>query len=284
MQLRAFFTVTKPGIIGGNLITTAGAYALSTQGTGSLWQCFILLLSMGSVIGSACVWNNYIDKSSDQKMSRTANRPFAKGTLAIPPALFFASLLGALGITLLIVTTNSLAATLAGAGFAIYVLVYSFLKYHSSYATLIGSLAGAVPPLVGYCAARGTWDLGASILLLMMTCWQMSHFFAIAIYRLADYTAANIPVWPVAKGIPSTKRQMLFYTIGFIGSAWLLVLSGYATRPLFFATTFSGTFWLILALRGVMTYQGKRDDSRWARHMFIASLVAITMTFLVMWL
>lgn len=283
MQLRAYFTVTKPGIIAGNLITTAGAYALGAQGRGSFWQCLTLLLSMGCVIGSACVWNNYIDKGADQKMSRTANRPFAKNTLAIPPALLFATLLGALGMTTLISTTNPLAATLAGAGFAIYVLVYSFLKYHSSHATLVGSLAGAVPPLVGYCAARGTWDLGASILLLMMTCWQMSHFFAIAIYRLSDYTAASIPVWPVVKGVPSTKRRMLFYTIGFIIAAWLLVLSGYATRPLFFAATFSGTYWLILALRGVMTYQGKRDDCRWARLMFIASLIAITLTFLVMW-
>lgn len=108
---------------------------------------------------------------------------------------------------LLYVAANALAMMLAVIGFVIYVGVYSlYMKRKSVYGTLIGSLSGAAPPVIGYCAVTGQFDTGALILLLIFSLWQMPHSYAIAIFRFKDYQAANIPVLPVIKGISVTKK------------------------------------------------------------------------------
>lgn len=263
--------LTKPGIIFGNVVTTAGGFALASKGTFDLWVFLATLAGITLVIGSACVFNNYIDRHHDKKMHRTKNRPLVLGIISTKAALLFGVVLGLMGAACLMLFVNLLSAALALAGFLVYVLLYSFSKYYSIHGTLIGSVAGALPPLVGYCAASGRIDLAAMILFVTVAFWQMPHFFAIGIFRIADYKAASIPILPIKRGMRATKIQMLFYIIAFAVSASLLTLLGYTGYGFLVVTTLLSLCWLALSISGFKT----KDDQLWARRMFKFSLVVI---------
>jgi len=150
----------------------------------------------------------------------------------------------------------------------VYVGVYSlYMKRHSVYGTLIGSLSGAAPPVIGYCAVTNEFDSGALILLAIFSLWQMPHSYAIAIFRFKDYQAANIPVLPVVKGISVAKNHITLYIIAFAVATLMLSLGGYAGYKYLVSV-----WWLGMALRGYKV----EDDKVWARKLFVFSIVAIT--------
>lgn len=255
----------------GNLITTIAGFALATKGQFNYALFFVTLIGLGLIIASACVCNNYIDRVSDLKMKRTENRALAKGLISGKNALTFAFIIGIIGSAILLFYTNLLALYVALAGFAIYVIPYSKSKYYTRYATLIGSIAGATPPVVGYVAVSNELDLGALLLFLILILWQMPHFYAIALYRLEDYKRASIPVLPLLKGVPRTKIHMLLYVIAFIPTLLLLTVFGYTGVAYLVVSALLGTSWLILTLLGFKA----ENDARWARKMFALSLVII---------
>ena len=149
---RSYYLLTKPGIIMGNLITTGGGFALASRGDFNPWLFLTTMIGLGFVIASACVFNNAIDREHDRKMDRTKNRPLATGAISLKNAIVFAVILGILGAVTLGYFTNLLTAATAVFGVLVYVLLYSFSKYQSIHGTLVGSISGAVPPVVGYCA------------------------------------------------------------------------------------------------------------------------------------
>jgi protoheme IX farnesyltransferase len=208
-MFKTYLNLTKPGIIAGNLMTTMGGFALASRGTIDYFLFLMTIVGLGLIIASACVWNNFLDRKIDARMKRTQNRALVQGTISLRTARRFAIVLGLSGGLLLALYTPWITSVTACLGFCIYTLVYSFWKKNSQYATFIGSLAGAVPIVVGYTAVTGSLDLGAFFLFLLMILWQMPHFFSIALYRLNDYTAAALPVLPVVKGISTTKIHML---------------------------------------------------------------------------
>ncbi len=268
---RSYYLLTKPGIIMGNLVTTAGGFALACRSHFDILLFLATMLGLGFVIASACVFNNAIDREHDQKMARTKNRPLATGLISVKNAITFAVILGILGaITLGYLTTIAAAAT-AVFGFVVYVLLYSFAKYHSIHGTLIGSIAGAVPPVVGYCAVTGNFDLGAIIFFGIIALWQMPHFYAIAIYRMDDYIKASIPVLPVIKGVRVTKIQMLIYVVAFIIASCMLTVTGYTGLIYLGVVILCGIAWLALSIQGFKA----ENDKKWARKMFILSLIII---------
>lgn len=271
-MIRTYYLLTKPGIILGNLITTAGGFALASKGRFDPWLFFTMLIGLGPVIASACVFNNYIDRISDAKMARTKNRALAKGLIAPWKAIGFALALGIFGISVLCLFTNLLAASIAALGFFVYVCLYSLWKARSTHATLVGSISGAVPPVVGYCSVSHSLDAGAAILFAILVLWQMPHFFAIALYRQDDYAAASIPVLPIAKGVLATKIQMLLYVIAFGGSMLLLTACGYVGMAYGIVAFILGAAWLALTIKGFKV----ENDQLWARSMFRLSLVIIT--------
>jgi heme o synthase len=270
-MIKTYYLLTKPGIIMGNLITTASGFLLASRGHFDLRLFLATLMGLGAVIASACVFNNYIDRESDKKMARTKNRALAKGLISGKNAMFFAIFLGLLGGLVLGLYTNILAVVIAAFGFLIYVVLYSFWKYRSSSATLVGSISGAVPPVVGYCAVSGHLDIGAILFFLIIVLWQMPHFLAIAMYRFTDYAAASIPVLPVKKGIPTTKMQMLLYIIAFIMATFMLLAFGYTGYVYLAVAAILGLAWLGLCIQG---FKGE-NDKLWARNMFRFSLVVI---------
>jgi protoheme IX farnesyltransferase len=270
--LNAYCVLVKPGIIMGNAITAFGGFALAARGNFDFGLFLVMLAGLSSIIASGCALNNYIDRAADLKMLRTQNRPLAQGQISPQGAIAFAIALLLLGTFLLGMFTGFLTMAIALLGFAVYVFFYSFLKYRSTHATLVGSIAGAVPPVVGYCAVSHQLDLGALLLFLMFALWQMPHFYAIAIKRMEEYAAASIPVLPIKKGIYKTKIQMLFYVIAFGISSLLLSVFHFTSLTYTITAAILSLAWILLSLHGFKT----TSDTQWARKMFIFSLIAVT--------
>ncbi|AMH18317.2 protoheme IX farnesyltransferase [Hafnia paralvei] len=274
MMMKQYLQVTKPGIIFGNLISVIGGFLLASKGSLDVPLFIATMVGVSLVVASGCVFNNYIDRDIDKVMERTKNRVLVKGLIAPKVTLTYATLLGLAGVALLYVAANPLAALLAVIGFIVYVGVYSlYMKRHSVYGTLIGSLSGAAPPVIGYCAVSNEFDAGALILLAIFSLWQMPHSYAIAIFRFKDYQAANIPVLPVVKGISVAKNHITLYIVAFMVATLMLSLGGYAGYKYLVVAAAVSVWWLGMALSG---YKKAVDDRVWARKLFVFSIVTIT--------
>ncbi|MDN3525993.1 heme o synthase [Halomonas sabkhae] len=274
-----YLTITKPGIIGGNVIAVLGGFFLAARGDVDPWLLMATVAGLALVIASGCAFNNVIDRDIDAMMQRTQSRPLVQGRLTPAATLRFATLLGVAGFALLGFFTNWVTVGLAAFGFAIYVGVYSlYMKRHSEYGTLVGSLSGAMPPVVGYCAVTGQFDTGALTLLVIFCLWQMPHSYAIAIFRLQDYQAARIPVLPVVRGIRTAKHYILGYILAFVLASLALSVAGYAGYGYFIVALLMGLYWLYLAVQG---YRAD-DEARWAKRVFAFSIITITVLSLMM--
>ncbi len=270
--LTDYVAMIKPGIVLGNLLTLAGGFFLAARGESDIRLLLETMFGLALVVASGCVFNNIIDRDIDARMQRTARRALPSGTIQPALATVYAVLLGAVGFGVLTLMTNALATTAAAVGFVVYVGIYSlYMKRHSVWGTLIGSLSGAIPPVVGYCAVSGRFDTGALLILLIFGVWQIPHFYAIAIHRLKDYVAAGVSVWPAVKGIESAKFQMVIYVAGFTIASASLSLTGYAGRIFLVVSLVMGGCWLYLALAGFTT----KDDSAWSKKLFLYSILVV---------
>ncbi|MBC7209463.1 MAG: UbiA family prenyltransferase, partial [Pseudomonas sp.] len=166
MSVKHFIQITKPGIIFGNVLSVAGGFFLAAKGHVDFALFLAVVIGTSLVVASGCVFNNCIDRDIDHKMERTKNRVMVQGGMSLPLALIYATLLGVAGFSLLYVQANPLAAFCALVGFVVYVGFYSlWLKRKSVHGTLVGSLSGAMPPVIGYCAVSNSFDLAAVTLL-----------------------------------------------------------------------------------------------------------------------
>ena len=257
--------LTKPGIILGNLISAAGGFFLASRGHIDIALMVPFLLGIALVIASGCVFNNFIDREIDRKMSRTMARSLARD--AVPPvnAFTYALVLGISGVVVLLMTTNKLCSSLVVSGFTVYVVFYSL------YAAYIGSMAGAIPPVAGYCAVTGHFDSGAGILFLIFALWQIPHCYAFEIISLKDYLAAGIPVAPVSLDVRTVKRHIVFFIFAFWGASLMLTFTGFTGYLYLWIMTLFGIVWLCIACKGYKV----SDSRRWAKLLFHFSLVCI---------
>ncbi len=279
-MIKKYYELTKPGLVYGNAIAVIAGFALASRGLPAQAGNFNFTLFLQTLAGislvmaSGCVFNNYIDRDIDALMERTKDRALVIGAVSGRGTIVFGTCLGVVGFLALAVWTNLLTVIVALTGFFFYVLLYTILwKRRSVYGTVIGSAAGAVPPVVGYVAVSNSFDAGAAILFSILALWQMPHFYAIAIRRLDDYRAAKIPVLPVVRGVRLTKVAILFYIIAFIIAAAMLAVLGYAGKMYLAVVLTIGVIWLALAIRGFWI----ADDQRWARGIFLTSLIVLTL-------
>ncbi|MDB6144146.1 MAG: protoheme farnesyltransferase, partial [Pseudomonas sp.] len=264
---------TKPGIIFGNVLSVAGGFFLASKGHIDFGLFLASAIGTSLVVASGCVFNNCIDRDIDLKMERTKNRVLVQGLVSLKLALVYALLLGVAGVGLLYTKANPLAALFAVIGFVIYVGFYSlYLKRKSVHGTLVGSLSGAMPPVIGYVAVSNSFDLAALTLLVMFSLWQMPHSYAIAIFRFNDYRAASIPVLPVMRGIVVAKRHILIYILAFLVATLMLTFGGYAGLSYLAVAAGMGMYWLYMAWTGYKAV----DDTVWARKLFVFSIFTIT--------
>jgi len=177
------------------------------------------------------------------------------------------------------VLVNPLAALLAMIGHFVYVGVYSlWLKRTTTLNTVIGGISGAVPPMIGWVAVTGSIDPPAWILFIFMFLWQPPHFLALAMRKVEDYRAAGVPMLPVVRGFTEAKRQNLLYVAAMVPASLLLVQMGVVGLLYLVVATVLGLVYIGLSLEGFFT----KDDNRWARRMFVYSLVYLTVMLLVM--
>jgi protoheme IX farnesyltransferase len=270
-MLKEYYTLVKPGIVYGNAFTTLAAFLFASRWQLSPWLLCATLLGIALVIASACVCNNYIDRDIDQKMARTKSRALATGTIPVRNAILYAAVLGILGLILLYVYVNILTAAMALLGFIFYVALYSTMKHRSHWAAVVGSVAGAMPIVVGYTAVTNHLDITALILLLVLAFWQLPHFYAIAIYRLTEYSAAGIPVLPTQKGIRASKVHIVFYIAAYLVAACALTALGHAGYTYLACVLLFGLIWFWLGIKGFTTL----NDAQWARKLFFFSLIVL---------
>jgi protoheme IX farnesyltransferase len=276
--LKTYYALAKPGIIYGNAVNVAAGFFLASRGDISLSIMLGVIVGSSLVMASGCVTNNFIDRGIDKKMARTKNRALVSGVVSGRSALIYAALLGFAGFAALAAYTNVLTVSIGLVGWFSYVVLYGIGKRRTVHGTLIGAISGAVPPVAGYCAVTNTFDGGALLLFLILVCWQMPHFYAIATYRFNDYAAAKIPVWPVVKGIHSAKVHMLFYIAAFAVACSALTIFGYTGYTYLVVMALVSLWWLRLAVQG---FAKKVDDAKWARKLFHFSLI-VTLIFSVM--
>lgn len=270
-MVKKYYLLTKPGIIYGNLLSTVGGFLLASRGNVNLLLLGETLVGLGLVIASGCVFNNYLDRQIDARMERTRQRALVTGTISIRNALILGSCVGALGFLILFYFTNFLTVSLAAIGFIFYVVVYGYVKRHSYLSTLVGSIPGAIPIVVGYCAVTKTFDIGALLLFLAMAAWQMPHFYAISIFRREDYQNASLPVLSVVKGIETAKKHILFYSILYLVIIILLTFRWITGFVFFSVMLLIGIYWVMFGIWGLHS----RDNTRWAKGMFGFSLLTL---------
>ena len=267
-MIKEYYRLTKPGIIYGNALTTAAGFFIGAHGQVNLILFILTLVGISLIIASGCVFNNYIDRDIDAKMERTKNRALVQGRISPRSALLFGTILGSIGaVSLFFTNLSTLAVGLFG--LFIYVVVYSiWCKRYTLHATVIGAIAGAVPPVVGYTAATNALDLGAVILFFILFAWQMPHALAIAIRRFDDYKAAGIPVMPVIMSHVAAKAQMLCYALVFLLAIAALYFSGYVGVVYVSILLLMGGVWVLYCVYGFWA----KDDKQWARKVFRFSL------------
>lgn len=242
---------------------------LAARGQIQLASLLSVLLGGSFVIACGCVFNNILDRDIDDKMTRTMKRPLVTGTIQPREALIYGIVLGVLGFTLLAWGTNPTTFMIGLIGLFFYVILYGWGKRNSVYGTIIGSISGATPPVAGYTAVTGHLDFGAFLLFSILVCWQIPHFYAIAIYRLKEYKRAGLPIWPAVKGIRSTKMQIAVFSFAFAVMCSTLTLFGYTGVIYLLLMGGLGFIWFYKALQGF----GRRDNGTWAREIFGYSLL-----------
>jgi protoheme IX farnesyltransferase len=262
----------KPGItISNTLSGIAGFFLAASFVPFSLSALLGVVGGIAGIIASACVINNVLDRNIDIRMKRTAKRDVASGVISVRNAVLYGIALACIGFGLLAFLTNAVTVLLGVIAYVWYVIIYGLAKRHTVLSTLIGGVAGSLPPMAGYTALTGTVDAGAIIVFLILFFWQMPHFYAIAMFRQSDYAAAGLPVWSVKYGMKSTKRQILTYTVLFAISASLLTVYGYTGIVYLVGVLLLSLFWIY---KGVTLYKTV-DDIKWARTMFGISLVVL---------
>ena len=209
-----FLELTKPRVVALMLITAVIGMCMAVPGFVP-WQPLVLgNIGIAFCAGAAAAINHVVDERIDQKMSRTTHRPVAQGRVSQSEAIVFATVLAILGTALLAVTVNVLTAVLTVASLVGYAFIYTmFLKRATPQNIVIGGLAGAAPPLLGWTAVTGEIHAHGLLLVLIIFAWTPPHFWALAIHRKEEYAAVGIPMLPVTHGNRFTALHILLYTI-----------------------------------------------------------------------
>ena len=237
--LRSYYHLCKPNVVFMMLITSLIGSLLATNGSNfNPLLILISLIGIGLCAASAAAINQVVDQKVDANMSRTSDRPIPQGEISSSKAISFAIVIGLIGYAILYRYVNALTAYLTIASLIGYAIIYTvFLKRATPQNIVIGGLAGAAPPLLGWSSITGSIDPNALLLVLIIFAWTPPHFWALAIHRKDEYAKENIPMLPVTHGISFTKLQIILYTI-----IMLLV----SLFPYF--VMMSGAFYLVSAL------------------------------------
>ncbi|KKI93774.1 protoheme IX farnesyltransferase [Bacillus sp. SA1-12] len=276
-----FLSLIKVGIVNSNAITTfTGIWlALYFSGEGFLANIDIVLFTLiGSslVIAGSCAINNYYDRDIDHLMERTKERPTVTGKVNPLQALRIGIFLLTIGFVFMLMTTLT-ATIISLIGVVTYIFLYTmWSKRLYTINTVIGSVSGAVPPLIGWAAVDANLSVMAWVLFLIMFIWQPPHFLALAMRRTEEYRAANIPMLPVVHGFDVTKRQIMVWIACLLPLPFYLYELGIVFLLLATALNIG---WIIIGIKG---FNNKDAEMKWATKMFVYSINYLTILFVSM--
>ena len=250
---RDYKELTKPNVVLLMILTSVIGMFMAGPGMVPLDALILGNLGIALCAGAAAAVNHLVDQRVDQRMARTSKRPMAQGRVGTLQAAVFALVLGGAGMAILLIWINALTAWLTFASLVGYAFVYTlFLKRATPQNIVIGGLAGAAPPLLGWTAVTGEIHGHALLLVLIIFAWTPPHFWALAIHRKEEYAAVDIPMLPVTHGDAFTRLHILLYTV----LMFLITLLPFVTRmsgPLYLlgAVVLGGGFlyWAIELMR-----------------------------------
>ncbi len=212
--IKNYYELCKPNVVLMMLLCALVGIILASDTLLPLIEILVPLVGIGLCSGSAAAINQIIDREADAEMARTDKRPIPQGEISVTNASIFAFVIGLLGVLILVYFVNSLTAILTIFALGGYAFIYTiFLKRATPQNIVIGGLAGAAPPLLGWASVTNTIEPNALILVLIIFIWTPPHFWALAIYRKDDYAKQSIPMLPVTHGVAFTKLQIVLYTI-----------------------------------------------------------------------
>jgi protoheme IX farnesyltransferase len=273
--IKNYYELCKPNVVLVMLITALVGSLLASKNLAPLSLISFAMLGIGLCASSAAAINQIIDRKADANMNRTENRPIPQGEVSPINASIFALILGSLGAAILVIYVNILTALLTLASLIGYAFVYTvYLKRATPQNIVIGGLAGAAPPLLGWTAVTNSVDPNSLLLVLIIFAWTPPHFWALAIHRKDEYAKENIPMLPVTHGVQFTKLQIILYTI-------ILIL----VSLLPFVVLMSGIFYLMsaLILGAIFLYYSVRlyfnEDNEQAFPTFVYSIYYIFLIF-----
>ena len=273
--IKNYYELCKPNVVLMMLITALVGSLLASKTLAPLSLIAFAMLGIGLCASSAAAINQIIDRKADANMNRTENRPIPQGEVSPINASIFAFILASLGAAILVIYVNTLTALLTLASLIGYAFVYTvYLKRATPQNIVIGGLAGAAPPLLGWTAVTNSVDPNSLLLVLIIFAWTPPHFWALAIHRRDDYAKENIPMLPVTHGVQFTKMQIILYTI---------ILSLVSLLPV--VVLMSGVLYLIssLILGAIFLYYSVRlyfdQDNEYAFPTFVYSLYYIFLIF-----
>ena len=212
--LKSYYQLCKPNVVYMMLICAFVGMLLAEQNVSSYSYLFVSLIGIALCAASAAAVNQVVDRDADASMTRTDQRPLPKGELTVMHASIFAFVIGLLGALILYFYVNVLTMMLTIGSLIGYAFIYTiYLKRATPQNIVIGGLAGAAPPLLGWSSISNTIDPYALLLVLIIFVWTPPHFWALAIYRKDEYAKESIPMMPVTHGVAFTKLQIVLYTI-----------------------------------------------------------------------
>jgi protoheme IX farnesyltransferase len=275
VALGDLLALAKPRITALVLFTTASGLWLAPQHLG---PAGVLLTLAGTVlvVAAANILNMYLERESDALMPRTAGRPLPAGRLAPGIALRLGLALAAVSIPLITFAVGALPGLLASIALVSYVLLYTPMKRLSATSLLVGAIPGAIPPLIGWTAATAHLDLPGVLLFAVMFLWQVPHFLAITLFRKDEYARAGLIVQPNEPGGDRAARaNIVRYTVALVFVSLLFVPLGVAGKLYLSTAVVMGAVFLGYGLLGL------REDAgtRWARNLFLLSLLYLTVLF-----
>jgi len=266
-----YLTLAKPELTLLSVLTAVGAAYLASQDGIPFWILIHTFMGTLLVGGGAGALNQYLERSYDSLMKRTENRPLPAGRIAPGEALVFGVIIAALGVADLSVFTHPLAGFLALATLATYLFLYTPLKRLTPFATVVGGVPGALPPVIGWAAVRGSVGIEAWALFAILFFWQMPHFLALAWMYRKDYARGGYRMLTVVdpEGI-ATSRQIIVYSIALIPASLLPTYLG-LLGPVYFCGAFTlSSLFLMVAIQ---VYRQRTNAA--ARRLFYASLAFI---------
>lgn len=281
-QLRAtladYIALMKPGIISLLLITTLAAMFVAQAGLPPPSLIAVVMIGGALAAGGANALNNYFERDIDGVMHRTSHRPVPARRIPARHALIFGLALGIAAFALLALTANLIAAALAAAGYLAYILIYTlWLKRITPQNIVIGGVAGAIPPLVGWAAVRGNLDLQALYLFAVIFFWTPPHTWALAMLISSDYARARIPMLPVVRGDAETAWNIWLYSILLVVITILPITIQLFGLPYLIAAAALGAWLLTLAWQ--LMHQPAKPL---ARRLYKATLLYLALLFAAM--